>query len=244
MRWAPRAPTSGHRLWGVDRAAEQISRAVARQNCDVASRLVWLDDAGECGDARAASRGPPGARHAIAVDWTRQNQLPMHVLAGSLMMSRMGLAGSRPMARSTQSGRGRVARWIGSLSTVALIVFIASNSRVSRADRGNEASAIGSLRAINSAHAAFASSCAAGGCVTDLADLNKKPGGSSQGFISPDLNHNDVVKSGYIVSVARDAASGVTEVSSAACVELTSRLASTPLALRYLDIRDVVRPIS
>jgi len=51
-----------------------------------------------------------------------------------------------------------------------------------------------------------------------------------QGFISPDLNHNDVVKSGYIVSVARDAASGVTEVSSAACVELTSRLVSSYFA--------------
>ena len=66
--------------------------------------------------------------------------------------------------------------------------------------------------------------------MTDLADLNKKPGGSSQGFISPDLSHNDVVKSGYIVSVARDAASGVTEVSSAACVELTSRLVSSYFA--------------
>src|SRR2546421_6292825 len=122
----------------------------------------------------------------------------MRVLGGSFMMSRLGLARSCPMARSPhpQTGRGRIAGWIGSLSTVTLIVFIASNSRVSRADRGNEASAIGSLRVINSAQAAFASSCAAGGYVTDLADLNKKPGGSSQGFISPDLNHNDVVKSG------------------------------------------------
>jgi len=134
------------------------------------------------------------------------------------------------MARSTQTGRGRIAGWIGSLSTVTLIVFIASNSRVSRADRGNEASAIGSLRAINSGQASFSSSCAAGGYAVDLADLVKAPTGSSQGFISPDLNHNDVVKSGYIVSVARDAASGVTEVSSAACVELTSRLVSSYFA--------------
>ena len=37
-------------------------------------------------------------------------------------------------------------------------------------------------------------------------------------------------KSGYIVSVARDAASGDTEVSSAACVELTGRLASSYFA--------------
>ena len=154
----------------------------------------------------------------------------MHALAGSFMMSRVGLAGSRPMARSTQTGKGRIAGWIGSLSTVTLIVFIAPNSRVSRSDRGNEASAIGSLRAINSAQAAFASSCAAGGYVTDLADLNEKPNGSIQGFISPDLSHNDVMKSGYIVSAARDAASGVTEVSSAACVELTSPLVSSYFA--------------
>jgi hypothetical protein len=66
--------------------------------------------------------------------------------------------------------------------------------------------------------------------VTDLADLNKKPSGGSQGFISPDLNHNDVVKSGYIISVARDAASAVAEVSSAACIELTSRLVSSYFA--------------
>jgi hypothetical protein len=111
-----------------------------------------------------------------------------------------------------------------------LIVFIASNSRVSRADRSNEASAIVSLRAINSAQAAFASSCGAGGYVTDLADLNKTPGGTSQSFISPDLSHNDVVKSGYIFSVARDAASGVTDVSAAACVELTSRPVSSYFA--------------
>jgi hypothetical protein len=126
--------------------------------------------------------------------------------------------------------RSRIPGWIGSLSAATLIVFIASNSRVSRADRGNDASAIASLRAINHAQAAFASSCAAGGYVTDLADLNKKPGASSWGFIGPDLSHNDVVKSGYIISVARDAASGVTEVSSAACVELTSRLVSSYFA--------------
>jgi len=134
------------------------------------------------------------------------------------------------MARSTQTGRRRIAGWVGSLSAATLIAFIASNSRVSRSDRGNEASAIGSLRAINSAQSAFASGCAAGGYVTDLADLNKKPVGSSQGFISPDLGHNGVVKSGYIVRVARDAASGVNDVSSAACVDLTSRLVSSYFA--------------
>ena len=56
------------------------------------------------------------------------------------------------------------------------------------------------------------SSCAAGGYAVDLADLVKKPTGSSQGFISPDLNANLVVKSGYKVSLAADAAAGTSNI--------------------------------
>ena len=44
----------------------------------------------------------------------------------------------------------------------------------------------------------------AGGYAVDLADLVKSPTGSTQGFISPDLNANLVVKSGYKVSLAGD----------------------------------------
>src|SRR5205814_5956007 len=51
---------------------------------------------------------------------------------------------------------------------------------------GNEASAIGSLRAINSAQSTYSSSCAGGGYATDLADLVKAPQNGGQGFISPD----------------------------------------------------------
>jgi hypothetical protein len=40
----------------------------------------------------------------------------------------------------------------------------------------------------------------------------KKPTGSSQGFISPDLNANLVVKSGYKVSLAADGASGTSPI--------------------------------
>src|SRR5712671_98657 len=110
------------------------------------------------------------------------------------------------------------------VAIIGIIAAIAVPGLLRARMSGNEASAIGSLRAINSGQASFSSSCASGGYAVDLADLVKAPTGSSQGFISPDLKTNDVVKSGYIVSVARDAASGVTEVSSAACVELTSRL--------------------
>ncbi len=65
----------------------------------------------------------------------------------------------------------------------------------------NEASTLGSMRAISIAQSTFASGCATGGYAQSLADLAKPPTGSTAGFISPDLNANGVVKSGYVVSV-------------------------------------------
>jgi prepilin-type N-terminal cleavage/methylation domain-containing protein len=70
---------------------------------------------------------------------------------------------------------------------------------------GNEASAIGSLRAINSGQAAYASSCASGGYAIRLEDLAQPPPGAVEGFISPDLNRNGIVKSGYTVSLSKNA---------------------------------------
>jgi prepilin-type N-terminal cleavage/methylation domain-containing protein len=90
------------------------------------------------------------------------------------------------------------------VAIIGIIAAIAVPGLLRARMSGNEASAIGSLRAINSGQASFSSSCAAGGYAVDLADLVKKPAGSSQGFISPDLNANAVVKSGYTVSIAAD----------------------------------------
>jgi prepilin-type N-terminal cleavage/methylation domain-containing protein len=77
----------------------------------------------------------------------------------------------------------------------------------------NEASAIASLRAINSGEAAFSKSCGRGGYATTLEDLVKPPPGSSQGFVSPDLKSNGMTKSGYIVTLAQDKAAGTTAMS-------------------------------
>jgi len=77
---------------------------------------------------------------------------------------------------------------------------------------GNEASAIGSLRAIISSEVSFSASCASGGYAVDLADLVKAPSNSLQGFLSPDLNVNGVTKSGYAMTVAPDASTGVHNV--------------------------------
>jgi hypothetical protein len=128
------------------------------------------------------------------------------------------------------SGKVRTAAGIGALSAATLVALAVSSTRLSEAERGNESSAIGVLRAVNSAQAAFASSCGGRGYVTDLADLVKTPRGSSQGFISPDLRHNGIVKSGYAITIVRDAAPGVTQLSALGCIELSSPLVSSYFA--------------
>ena len=100
------------------------------------------------------------------------------------------------------------------VAIIGIIAAIAVPGLLRARMSGNEASAIGSLRAINSGQASYSSSCAAGGYAVDLADLVKAPSGSSQGFVSPDLYKNSVIKSGYTVSIAADATSGVTSISS------------------------------
>ena len=82
---------------------------------------------------------------------------------------------------------------------------------------GNEASAIGSLRAVNSGEVVYSSSCAFGGYAVALEDLVKAPAGSNEGFISPDLKSNGVTKSGYVLTLPADNAAGTTTMTVTAC---------------------------
>jgi type IV pilus assembly protein PilA len=102
------------------------------------------------------------------------------------------------------------------VAIIGIIAAIAVPGLLRARMSGNEASAIGSLRAINSGQASYSASCAAGGYAIDLADLVKAPAGSTQGFISPDLNANGVTKSGYNVTLAKDGTAGVTDIGTAA----------------------------
>src|SRR5512142_3185825 len=88
------------------------------------------------------------------------------------------------------------------VAIIGIIAAIAVPGLLRARMSGNEASAIGSMRAINSAQSTYASSCASGNYSVDLADLVLPPKGSTAGFISPDLNANGVSKSGYFVNVA------------------------------------------
>ena len=89
------------------------------------------------------------------------------------------------------------------VAIIGIIAAIAVPGLLRARMSGNEASAIGSLRAINSGQASFSSSCASGGYAGTLEDLVKAPTSGGQGFISPDLKSTGVTKSGYKVTLAK-----------------------------------------
>jgi type IV pilus assembly protein PilA len=101
------------------------------------------------------------------------------------------------------------------VAIIGIIAAIAVPGLLRARMSGNEASAIGSMRAINSAESTYSSSCGSNGYAPSLEDLNLVPSGSTAGFISPDLASNGVAKSGYFVNL--DPSSTATDVSTATC---------------------------
>jgi type IV pilus assembly protein PilA len=98
------------------------------------------------------------------------------------------------------------------VAIIGIIAAIAVPGLMRARMAGNEASAIGSLRAINSAEASYASSCGQGAYAGTLGDLGKPPQAGTEGFISPDLTTDPSMKSGYVVTMTGGAAApaGVT----------------------------------
>ena len=94
------------------------------------------------------------------------------------------------------------------VAIIGIIAAIAIPGLVRARISGNEAWAIGSLRAIGSAQGTFAGSCAAGRFAQNLDTLGTGPSGGAA-FLSPDLAQApSVTKSGYTVSMTGAAASG------------------------------------
>ena len=94
------------------------------------------------------------------------------------------------------------------VAIIGIIAAIAVPGLLRARMSGNEASAIGSLRAVSSAQSTFAASCANGMYAQTLDVLGSGPSGGSA-FISPDLGASaTVTKSGYSVSHDRHAATG------------------------------------
>ena len=115
------------------------------------------------------------------------------------------------------------------VAIIGIIAAIAIPGLLRARMSGNEASAIGSLRAINSGQASYSSSCASGGYAILLADLFLPPTGSTQGFISPDLKTDPSIKSGYSVAMFKDAMAGTQDIGtpSTTCNASTGQPASS-----------------
>jgi prepilin-type N-terminal cleavage/methylation domain-containing protein len=103
------------------------------------------------------------------------------------------------------------------VAIIGIIAAIAVPGLLRARMSGNEASAIGSLRAINSSESTYSSSCASNGYAQALKDLALAPAGSTAAFISPDLALDPAVKSGYSVSLAAGAASVVVTLAANTC---------------------------
>jgi len=87
------------------------------------------------------------------------------------------------------------------VAIIGIIAAIAIPGLLRARMAGNEASAIGSMRSINSGQATFASSCANGYFAGALADLGSGTSATSK-FLSADLTGTSTTKSGYNVSMA------------------------------------------
>lgn len=88
------------------------------------------------------------------------------------------------------------------VAVIGLLAAIAVPGLLSARRSGNQASAVASLRAIDSAQRTFATSCGFGAYATQLTQLGTPPTAGGSGFISADLGlANSVNKSGYVVEL-------------------------------------------
>jgi type IV pilus assembly protein PilA len=131
------------------------------------------------------------------------------------------------------------------VAIIGIIAAIAIPGLLRARMSGNEASAIGSVRAITSGQATYASSCAAGGFAQSLADLNLLPVGATAGFVSPDLNPavnppgvgtvgalaGSAGKSGYDVGLVVGTVPTVVTPGAATCNTATQAAVATYFAL-------------
>jgi prepilin-type N-terminal cleavage/methylation domain-containing protein len=93
------------------------------------------------------------------------------------------------------------------IAIIGVLAGIAVPAMLRARRTGNEAAAIGSLRALNSAQSSYAAGAAKGGYATLLATLATPCPGSTAAFISPDLSIDPAIKSGYTVTMAAATAS-------------------------------------
>ena len=124
------------------------------------------------------------------------------------------------------------------VAIIGLIAAIAVPGLLRARMSGDEASAIASLRAINSSQQVFSSSCGGGSFATVLSDLAIPPPAGGAPFISSDLGVGapSVSKSGYTIEMHRG--TDATPGSADAC----NGVAAASLASGYYAFADPLVP--
>ena len=136
------------------------------------------------------------------------------------------------------------------VAIIGIIAAIAVPGLLRARMSGNEASAIGSLRAINSSQQAYSSACANGFYAQGLGQLALAPAAGGAPFISPDLgldatatpiaNGASNEKSGYEITLDTGAMAQVSTRD--ACNNLAGETAAGQLVAAYIAFGDPTTP--
>jgi type IV pilus assembly protein PilA len=114
------------------------------------------------------------------------------------------------------------------VAIIGIIAAIAVPGLLRARMSGNETSAIGSLRATNSAQTNFHANCGVGNYADSFASLFLTPTAGGDSFISQDLSTDPSIKSGYTVTLVPGAATAPVGVCSAATTSDTYAATAEP----------------
>jgi prepilin-type N-terminal cleavage/methylation domain-containing protein len=115
------------------------------------------------------------------------------------------------------------------VAIIGIIAAIAVPGLLRARMSGNETSAIGSMRAVNTAQINYASACGSGNYAATLPTLAVGPAASPQGFLSPDLTGSATpVKSGYNYNMTGTAGAAVVNDCNAVATVVTYYATAEP----------------